>query len=67
MKFSKHAKVRRAIAMALSCAALLLLMGGLIGCETPSEPPVQTEAPEPTDGEIEITPEVLPAVPTPAA
>ena len=40
MKFSKHAKVRRAIAMALSCAALLLLMGGLIGCETPSEPPV---------------------------
>jgi hypothetical protein len=40
MKFLKHAKVRRAIAMMLSFAALLLLMGSFAGCETPSEPPV---------------------------
>ncbi|MBR2622486.1 MAG: hypothetical protein IKC97_08995 [Clostridia bacterium] len=40
MRFLMHAKTRRAMALILSCVMLILLLGGLAGCRTPSEPPV---------------------------
>ncbi|MBE6661172.1 MAG: hypothetical protein E7605_07205 [Ruminococcaceae bacterium] len=40
MNILKHKKARRVLASVLFCMALLLTLGGLLGCKTPSEPPV---------------------------